>query len=205
MDVILNKAIDQLPFELHYPFGQYRYLGPGTKLEERLAKNQRGVNPLDEAAKFHDIAYSLYKDSDNRDIADEILGKKALERITAKDVSVGEKFAALITAGAMKTKRKLNRRKKRQLPLPPLPGAGLKKRSKKGGYLIPLASAAITGAATLAKTAYDMRNAKKLLQEKERHNRVIEDIIRSKGISLKGSGLKRKKKRKCSKRTIKFI
>lgn len=207
MDVILNKAIDQLPFELHYPFGKYRYLGPGTKLKERLAKNQRGVNPLDEAAKLHDIAYSLYKDSDNRDIADEILEQKALERVTAKDASVGEKIAALITAGAMKTKRKL-KRKKRQLPLPPLPGAGLKKRSKKrskkGGYLIPLASAAITGAATLAKTAYDMRNAKKLLQEKERHNRVIEDIIRSKGINLKGSGLRRKK-RKCSRRTVKFI
>ena len=197
MDVLLNKTIDHLPIELHWPL--YNYLGPGTKLKERLSKNQPGVNPLDEAAKEHDIAYFLHKDSDNRDKADEILEYSALERIAADDASVGEKIAALIRAGAMRAKRKL-KRKGRRLPLPPLPGAGLKKK-KRGGYLIPLASAALTGAATLAKTAYDIKNAKKLLHEKERHNRAIEEIIRSKCVKLGG----KLRKRKCSKRTIKFL
>ena len=50
-------------------------------------------------------------------------------------------------------------------------------KKKKSGYLIPLATAAITGAATLTKTAYDIKNAKKLLLEKERHNRAIEEKI----------------------------
>lgn len=53
---LVNTLINKLPFEAHL-LG-YSYLGPGTKLKERLARGDRGINPLDEAAKEHDIAYS---------------------------------------------------------------------------------------------------------------------------------------------------
>ena len=68
---------------------------------------------MDEAAKEHDIAYYLHKDSDNRDKADKILEYSALERIAADVATVGEKIAALITAGAMRAKRKFKRKGRR--------------------------------------------------------------------------------------------
>ena len=37
------------------------YLGPGTRLKERLKRGDRGVNRLDELAKIHDIDYSKAK------------------------------------------------------------------------------------------------------------------------------------------------
>lgn len=42
---LLNKAINSLQFDLHIP--GYQFCGPGTKLKERLQKNQRGINPTD--------------------------------------------------------------------------------------------------------------------------------------------------------------
>lgn len=50
---LLNYIINNLPFELHAP--SYNFLGPGTKLDKRLAKRDKGINPLQEAAKEHDI------------------------------------------------------------------------------------------------------------------------------------------------------
>ena len=37
------------------------YLGPGTRLKERVRRGDRGVNRLDELAKIHDIDYSRAK------------------------------------------------------------------------------------------------------------------------------------------------
>ena len=37
----------------------YSFAGPGTKLKERLARGDRGINSLDELARSHDIAYAL--------------------------------------------------------------------------------------------------------------------------------------------------
>lgn len=51
---LLNRTIDALPFELHIP-GVYRFCGPGTKLEERLARKERGINQLDELCREHDL------------------------------------------------------------------------------------------------------------------------------------------------------
>ena len=59
----------------------YRFCGPGTKLEERLARSDRGINELDEACREHDIAYSKYKDNEPRGIADRVLAGKAWERV----------------------------------------------------------------------------------------------------------------------------
>jgi len=44
------------PFELHIP--RYQFCGPGTRLEERLARDNWGINPLNVACHKYDIAYS---------------------------------------------------------------------------------------------------------------------------------------------------
>lgn len=102
---ILNKVINKLPFELHYP--KYQYLGPGTHLHKRLARGDRGINKLDEAAKRHDIYYEQNKDTKSRHTADKILENEAWDRVKAKDAKLSEKLAAYITTNAMKVKRKL--------------------------------------------------------------------------------------------------
>jgi len=71
----LNSAINALPFELHIP--GYQFCGPGTRLRERLARGERGINPLDAACREHDIAYSRNKELSNRHIADQLLAKKS--------------------------------------------------------------------------------------------------------------------------------
>lgn len=116
-DKVLNKAIDLLPVELHLP--SYNYCGPGTKLARRLARGDKGVNPLDEACKAHDIAYSKYSDSGNRRVADNILASKAWSRVKSSDASLGERAAALAVSAAMKAKTKL--------------GGGRRRRRSRGG------------------------------------------------------------------------
>ncbi|GBP18887.1 hypothetical protein EVAR_20418_1 [Eumeta japonica] len=75
---VLNNLIDNLPFELHIP--GYNYCGPGTKLQKRLARGDKGINKLDEACKNHDIAYWLHKDITNRNLADSKLAEIAHNR-----------------------------------------------------------------------------------------------------------------------------
>ena len=76
---LINRAVDLLPVELHLP--GYRFCGPGTRLEERLARGERGINELDEACREHDIAYAKYKDNERRRAADRVLAGKALSLI----------------------------------------------------------------------------------------------------------------------------
>lgn len=112
---LVNPLINNLPFEMHPP--GYQYLGPGTKLEKRLKRNDPGINELDRAAKEHDIAYSKTNKMSERHQADKILQKKAWKRVKSKDASLGERVMALGVAGIMKAKRKL--------------GMGMKKKSRK--------------------------------------------------------------------------
>lgn len=98
---IINSLIDHLPFELHLP--GYQYCGPGTKLQERIRKGNRGVNKLDEACMYHDIAYNN-KDSGVRRKADLELLNMAKKRLKSKDASKGEKIASWIVKNAMKAK-----------------------------------------------------------------------------------------------------
>ena len=99
---LINRAVDTLPVELHLP--GYRFCGPGTRLEERLARGERGINELDEACREHDIAYAKYKDNNRRRIADRILADKAWQRVKSWNSSVSERAYAAAVAAAMKTK-----------------------------------------------------------------------------------------------------
>lgn len=109
---LVNTLINKLPFEAHLP--SYNFCGPGTKLQERLKRGDRGINQLDEACRDHDIAYSTSKDLESRHQADKILRDKALIRVGAKDSSIGERIAALGIAGVMHGKRKFGMGVKRR-------------------------------------------------------------------------------------------
>lgn len=102
---IINDLINNLPFELHVP--SYNFLGPGTKLDMRLKRGDKGINKLDEAAKEHDIFYKNHKDVESRHIADKLLENKAVDRIISKDADFLERLVAIPTAGTMFIKRKL--------------------------------------------------------------------------------------------------
>lgn len=113
---VLNKAIDLLPVEAHLP-GGYQFCGPGTKLKQRLARGDKGINPLDGYCREHDIAYDRFSDSANRAKADSRLAEQAWRRVSASDASLAEKAAAWAVTTAMKTKAKFGggrRRRKRR-------------------------------------------------------------------------------------------
>ncbi|XP_050507334.1 uncharacterized protein LOC126892009 [Diabrotica virgifera virgifera] len=232
---LLNSLINKLPVELHIP--GYQYCGPGTKLKKRLARGDPGINPLDAACKQHDIAYSHHTSLEERHKADKELEDRAWERFKSKDASFGEKSAALLVTGGMKTKRKLGmgcpRRRGRKgrysfnrdvvpkIAKSMKRGASLRDTAltavriaksvikklggrktvdlprvlplKSGGFLplIPLFAglsalgALAGGAAGVAKTVVDAKNAQKKLEEDMRHNKAMEHI---------GSGLYLRKK-----------
>lgn len=101
----VNTLINKLPFEAHIP--GYRFCGPGTKLEKRLARGDRGINGLDEACRDHDIQYSKVSDVKGRHFADKELAHRALKRVFARDSSIAERAAAAGVAGIMGAKIKL--------------------------------------------------------------------------------------------------
>ena len=65
------------------------------------------MNCLDKVALNHDLFYSRFDDLPNQHIADAILEKEALKRVLSRDASLGEQTVSLLTAGAMRAKRKL--------------------------------------------------------------------------------------------------
>ncbi|KYN18433.1 hypothetical protein ALC57_09263, partial [Trachymyrmex cornetzi] len=79
---------------LHIP--GYQFCGPGTRLEKRLARGDRGINPLDAACRKHDIAYSHSNDLTERHTADNILAEKARKRITASDSTLAAGVAKAV-------------------------------------------------------------------------------------------------------------
>lgn len=92
---IVNKVLQKLPLpEMHLSLpndipsencpggsfkntGKYSFCGPGTKVGQRLSEGYKGVNNLDKACKQHDINYSKYKKTKERNVADDILAKEA--------------------------------------------------------------------------------------------------------------------------------
>lgn len=102
---LVNSIINKLPVELHVP--GYQFCGPGTKLKQRLARGDKGINPLDAACKQHDIKYSENSSLADRHKADLELENRAWERVKAGDSSLGEKSAAWMITNTMKVKRKL--------------------------------------------------------------------------------------------------
>lgn len=213
---VVNTLIDKLPFELHLPSGlnsKYNFCGPATKLSERLARGDQGINPLDEACKEHDIAYSQSKDLTNRHKADEILENRAWERVKSKDASLGEKTAAWFVTNAMKAKRKLGMGMQKPKPGKPNPrlkipqnmrkkGGALKRKTvkrkqrilptpKKGGILpllFPLLGALGAlggGAAGIAKAVNDAKANRQQLEEQKRHDLAMEAATKGNGLYLK--------------------
>lgn len=102
---LINDWINNLNTEFHLP--GYNFIGPGTKLQKRLARGDRGINLLDEAGKEHDIAYHNYKDLPSRHRADRVLEEKAWQRVKSPDAKRSEKAAAWLVTNVMKAKRKL--------------------------------------------------------------------------------------------------
>ena len=140
---ILNKLIDLLPVEAHIP-GGYRYCGPGTKLEKRLARGDPPINGLDAACKDHDILYSKTSNTEERNKADLELADRAWQRVKSSDSSLGERAAAYAVTNAMKLKAKMGMgcRKKRKKNAP-IVGSSvskkpLAKQRKKATRVIPL-------------------------------------------------------------------
>ncbi|KAJ0170424.1 hypothetical protein K1T71_013795 [Dendrolimus kikuchii] len=100
---LINTLIDNLPIELHLP--GYNFCGPGTKLKKRLKRGDKGINPLDEACKHHDIAYAQNSSLEHRHTADLELASAAEKRWReSKDLS--ERVAALAVNKLMKFKVK---------------------------------------------------------------------------------------------------
>ena len=60
---LLNKAINNLPFEMHLP--GHNFTGPGTKLKKRFNPDltpkewSKPVNRVDKAAYHHDVCYLI--------------------------------------------------------------------------------------------------------------------------------------------------
>lgn len=204
---LVNSLINKLPFELHIP--GYNYCGPGTKLQSRLARNDLGINPLDEACKVHDIAYANSPLLEDRHKADKILEKAASQRLSSRDANIGEKMAALGVKGVMKMKRKLGMGLKKNSKTKTKKGGALKKSRKisqkkrvipiprKGGFLpllLPLLGALGAvggGAATIAKAVNDAKTQRQQLEEEKRHNLAME-AVKGKGLYLrpyKGYGM----------------
>ena len=199
---LLNHAINALPVELHIP--GYQFCGPGTRLQKRLARGDRGINLLDAACREHDIAYSRSNNLSERHVADNILAVKARKRITARESTLGERAAATAVWAAMKAKTKLGMGLKTKT-MRKTKKKTAKKRilsvAKRGGILpiLPVLGtlgSLIGGAAGVAKVVNDRKAAQRQLQELLRHNRAME----GRGLYLapykRGRGVaKRKKKR----------
>lgn len=100
---LLNSLIDTLPIPLHLP--GYNYAGPGTPLDLHLEHGVKPVNKLDEAAMYHDIAYSNSHDLKDRHAADYVLQEEAWKRVKAPDASLEEKANAWLVTTAMRAKR----------------------------------------------------------------------------------------------------
>lgn len=100
---LINNIINKLPLELHLP--GYNYCGPGTKLDKRLARGDKGINGLDEACKLHDIAYKQNESLHSRHNADLLLAKAAEKRMRESQ-HFPERAAAFAVNRIMKYKVK---------------------------------------------------------------------------------------------------
>lgn len=114
---IINKAINNLPFEVHLP--GHNFTGPGTRLSKRINPDgtpkswSKPVNRVDKAAMHHDICYSKHKDTKSRN---EICDKEMLEELDGiYDPTLRERFDRAIVKPIISTKKRfglgLNKKK----------------------------------------------------------------------------------------------
>ena len=199
---MFNRLINKLPFEAHIP-GGFRYCGPGTRLAQRLARGDKGINPLDEACKRHDVAYSKSNELSTKHQADRELVQEAKQRLFSKDATLGERTAAGIFYSTVGLKEHLGmgvkrKRKTRKIPI-----------AKRGGFLIPLAAGAFGVGSSLYNTFRGLKHNQKMLQEQLRHNQLMETLRRQgKGLYMRpykrGRGVK-KSKRQCLRKKKKYL
>ena len=95
----IQKLITKTGKEFHWP--KMNYLGPGTHLEKRLKRGDRGKNRLDELAKIHDIDYSKARSIKDKWKADDKM-IRAIKNLPGKKTKQ-ERIVKTI----MQTKRKL--------------------------------------------------------------------------------------------------
>lgn len=139
------------------------FIGPGTQIEKRIARGDRGINDLDDSARIHDTAYfnagkQYEKDKDKDNFVANIKKADTIFRRDArnsKDAPITGKLASVAigakeiaeTAGIIDTKR-FSGKGKKYLPGERLRQMALKKtkssnKKKQTGGVIPLAAVAI--------------------------------------------------------------
>ena len=64
----IQKLIEKKGKVFHWP--KMNYLGPGTRLQQRLKRGDRGVNRLDELALIHDLDYSKPRNLQDKWVVD---------------------------------------------------------------------------------------------------------------------------------------
>ena len=102
---ILNKMINNLPFEMHLP--GHNFTGPGTKLSKRLnpdltpKKWSKPINRVDEAAMNHDICYLKNKDTETRN---KVCDKNMLKQLNIFNPTLREKIDKAIVSGLINAK-----------------------------------------------------------------------------------------------------
>jgi hypothetical protein len=99
---IINKAINNMPFEMHLP--NYNFAGPGTKLNKRLNPDltpKEPINRVDEAAMHHDICYLKNKDTKTRN---EVCDKNMLRDLNILNPSIRERIDKSIVGNLIKAK-----------------------------------------------------------------------------------------------------
>jgi Phospholipase A2-like domain/Domain of unknown function (DUF5679) len=111
--------LQKFPGELHVP--GMNFAGPATRLDYRLNDDgtpkswSKPVDRVDQAAYYHDLAYNLHKDTENRNIAD----REMLQQLDSIDnPSTREKIEMAIIKPIINTKQKF--------------GLGLKDRAARG-------------------------------------------------------------------------
>jgi hypothetical protein len=185
----------------------YQFCGPGTRLDERLARGDRGINPLDRACREHDIAYAHHpEDLGERHAADRVLRKAALKRVVAPDARLSERAAALLTAGVMTGKLALGAglggKKRKTKTKKKVVGVRRLGVAKKVGGVLPIVlgvlgalGALASGASSIATAVKRSQQGDKALLEQVRHNLAVEAKA-GRGGKRKTRRIPKKKKKK---------
>lgn len=87
--------------EFHLP--GYNFCGPGTKLEERIARGDKPINSLDACCMVHDMVYASTSSRTARSAADIKLRNCALGIIASPRSSLSLRSEAAIVGVAMLT------------------------------------------------------------------------------------------------------
>jgi len=83
---LFNKAVSNLPFELHLP--GHNFTGPGTRLDRRLNSDltpkewSKPINKVDTAAYHHELCYAKHQDRKTRN---ELCDKEMLQELDEID------------------------------------------------------------------------------------------------------------------------